>query len=212
MKKTSLKMFLRKGLIFLMFLSLAVVVLQGCYPYDDQTVSDSDVIATFYNADANFSALVTYAIPDTIYTFDDDGDIVPNDDISSTNANAILNSINNNLQNMGFTPVASGSEPNADVVLFALVTSSTWVSGGCYGGYWSYWYPYYGWCYPVYYTYTTGTILIFMINPDITDDNQSVWRAAINGVLSSSNVNNTSRINSDINQAFTQSPYLRGSK
>ena len=135
MNKTSLKMFLRKGVFFLMFLGLTVIVLQGCYPYDDQTVANSDVVATFYDDGANFSALVTYAIPDTIYTFDDNGDIVPNDDISSTNANAILNSINNNLQNIGFTPVAAGSEPTADVVLFAFTTSSTWVSGGCYGGY-----------------------------------------------------------------------------
>ena len=212
MNKTSIKMFLRKGLIFLMLLSLAIVVLQGCYPYDDQTVADSDVIATFFDDGADFSTLVTYAIPDTIYTFDNNGGIVPNDEISSTNANAILNAINNNLQNMGFTPVAAGSEPTADVVLFALTTSSTWVSGGYYGGYWSYWYPYYGWCYPVYYTYTTGSIFITMINPNKTGNDRGVWIAAINGVLSSSSANNTSRINSDINQAFIQSPYLRGSK
>ena len=212
MNKTSKKMFLRKGLIFLMFLSLTVVVLQGCYPYDDQTAANSDVIATFYDNNADFSALVTYAIPDTVYTFDDNRDIVPNDEISSTNANAILNAIKTNLQNMGFTPVASGSEPTADVVLFALTTSSTWVSGGCYGGYWSYWYPYYGWCYPVYYTYTTGSIFITMINPDKTGNDQGVWIAAINGILSNNSSNMSSRINTDIGQAFTQSPYLRGSK
>ena len=26
---------------------------------------------------------------------------------------------------------------SADVFIAAIVTSSTWVSGGCYGGYWS---------------------------------------------------------------------------
>ena len=212
MNKTSNKMFLRKGLLFLMFLGLAVVVLQGCYPYDDYTPTNSDVIATFYDDGADFSALVTYAMPDTIYTFDDNGNIVPDDDISSTNANAILNSINSNLQNMGFTPVSAGNEPNADVVLFPLITSSTWVSGGCYGGYWSYWYPYYGWCYPVYYTYTTGSIFITMINPSKTGDDQSVWIAAINGILNDTNASITNRIINDIGQAFTQSPYLRGSK
>ena len=211
MDKTSKKMFLRKALIFLMFLGFAVVVLQGCYPYDDQTVADSDVVATFYNASANFSALVTFAMPDTIYTFDSNGDVVPNDDISSTNANQILNSTNNNLQEMGFTPVSSGNEPNADVVVFAFTTSSTWVSGGCYGGYWSYWYPYYGWCYPVAYTYTTGSIILLMIDPNKTCDDQAVWTAAMNGVISGTS-NYTSRINSDIDQAYNQSPYLRGSK
>jgi len=212
MNKTSLKMFLRKTSIFLLFLSVAVVVLQGCYPYDDQTVADADVVATFYDDGANFSQLVTYAFPDTIYTFDSNGDIVPSDDISSTNANQIKNAINNNMQEMGFTPVTTGNEPNADVVVFALVTSSTWVSGGCYGGYWSYWYPYYGWCYPVAYTYTTGTVFILMIDPNKSANDQGVWIAAINGVLNDTNASIASRINSDIDQAFNQSPYLRGSK
>jgi hypothetical protein len=112
---------------------------------------------------------------------------------------------------MGFTPVSSGNEPNADVVVFAFTTSSTWVSGGCYGGYWSYWYPYYGWCYPVAYTYTTGSIILLMIDPNKTGDDQAVWTAAMNGVISGTS-NYSSRINSDIDQAFNQSPYLRGSK
>ena len=212
MNKTSLKIILRKGLIFLMFLSFAVVILQSCYPYDDQTIADSDVVATFYDPNADFSSLVTYAFPDTIYTFDSNGDIVPANNVNASNANQIKNSINNNLQETGFTPVQQGNEPNADVVVFALVTSSTWVSGGCYGGYWSYWYPYYGWCYPVAYTYTTGSLFILMIDPGKTGNDQKVWAAAINGILSSTNVSIASRINSDIDQAFNQSPYLRGSK
>ena len=211
MKKTSIKMFLRKGLFFLLFLSASVIVLQSCYPYDDISVQDADVVATFYDDATNFSALITYAIPDTIYTFDSNGDIVPSDDISSTNANQILNSLKNNLQEMGFTP-AQGNPANADVHVFALVSSSTWVSGGCYGGYWSYWYPYYGWCYPVAYTYTTGSLFVVMLNPAKTGDSQAVWFAGINGILNDTNVSIASRINSDIDQAFNQSPYLRGSK
>jgi len=188
-----------------------VIVLQSCYPYDDINVQDSDVVVTFYDDNTNFGALVTYSIPDTIYTFDSNGDIVPSDDISSTNANQILNSLKNNLQETGFTP-QTGNPANADVHVFALVTSSTWVSGGCYGGYWSYWYPYYGWCYPVAYTYTTGSLFVVMLNPAKTGDSQAVWFAGVNGILNDTNVSIASRINSDIDQAFNQSPYLRGSK
>ena len=39
---------------------------------------------------------------------------------------------------------------------------------------------------------------------------KTVWIAGCNGVISGTVT--TSRISSDINQAFTQSPYLRGSK
>ena len=211
MNKASIKMFLRKGLIFLLFLSASVIVLQSCYPYDDLTPEDTDVVVTFYDNGTNFTNLVTYAIPDTIYTFNSSGDIVPSEDISSSSANQILTSLNNNLQESGFTP-QQGNQADADVHVFALVTSSTWVSGGCYGGYWSYWYPYYGWCYPVAYTYTTGSLFVVMLNPAKTGDSQAVWFAGVNGILSSTNASIASRINSDIDQAFNQSPYLRGSK
>ena len=204
-------MFLRKGLFFLLFFSASVLVLQGCYPYDDLTPEDTDVVVTFYDAGTNFSSLVTYAFPDTIYTFDSNGNIVPSEDISSTNANQILNSVNNNMQEMGFTP-QQGNQADADVHVFALVSSSTWVSGGCYYGYWSYWYPYYGWCYPVAYSYTVGSVFVVMLDPAKTGDNKAVWFAGCNGILSSTGASNASRINSDLDQAFNQSPYLRGSK
>jgi len=206
MKKTSLKMFLRKGLFFLLFLSAAAIVLQSCYPYDDQSPTNSDVVATFYEESTNFSALVTYFMPDSVFEIDSNGDIVPAD-INANNELQILTSINNNLAAMGYTVAANANA--ADVVVEALVTSSTWVSGGCYRGYWSYWYPYYGWCYPVTYTYTTGSILIVMSVPGANSFN-TVWIAACNGIIGSTVT--TSRISSDINQAFTQSPYLRGSK
>jgi len=203
MKKTSIKMFVRKSLFFLLFLSAAVVVLQSCYPYDDQTSADSDVVATFYDDGTDFSALVTYALQDTVFELDSNGDLDPAD-ISANNAQQILNSINNNMQEMGFTKATVPA--SANVYLAAIVTSSTWVSGGCYGGYYSYYYPYYGWCYPVAYTYTTGSILIVMSVPDAVSP-KTVWIAGINGIISGT-TSNTSRINTDIDQAFNQSPYL----
>ncbi len=207
MKKTSIKMFLRKSLISLMFLSAAVILLQSCYPYDDIDVNDADVVATFYDDGTDFSTLVTYALQDTVFELDSNGDLVPAD-INANSENQILTSINNNLEEMGFTKATVPS--SANVYVAAIVTSSTWVSGGCYGGYYSYYYPYYGWCYPVAYTYTTGTILIVMSIPDATSP-KTVWIAGCNGVMSGT-ASNTSRINSDIDQAFNQSPYLRGSK
>ena len=205
-------MFLRKGFIFLLFLSASVIVLQSCYPYDNLTPEDTDVVITFYDSGTNFSSLVTYALPDTIYAFGNNGDIVPNEDISSSSANSILNSIKSNMQEMGYEEF-SGNPSDADVLVIALANSSSWVSGGCYYSYWSYWYPYYGWCYPVAYTYTVGSVFIVMLDPAKTGgDNKAVWFAGCNGVLSTTNASNQSRINSDISQAFTQSPYLRGSK
>jgi hypothetical protein len=205
MNKTSMKMFLRKGFYFLMFLSFAVLVLQSCYPYDELTPEETDIVATFYDDATNFANLVTYSMPDTVFEIDSNGDIVVAD-ISSTNEQAILNAIRTNMDEMGFTE-ETVTPASANVFIASFVASSTWVSGGCYGGYYSWYYPYYSWCYPVAYTYTTGSILIVMSVPDNTNP-ISVWIAGINGLLEDYNANVTSRINENINQAFVQSPYL----
>ena len=120
MNKTSKKMFLRKGLIFLMFLSLAVIVLQGCYPYDDQTVADADVVATFYDQGTNFSTLTTYYMPNRVSEIGSGGEIDTTADI--TYSQQILTAVNNNMEEMGFQAT---SQANADVLVEALVSSST---------------------------------------------------------------------------------------
>jgi len=199
MRKTTLSI--------IIFIAAAIFILQSCYPGDELTYSDTDIVATFYDKNADFSNYDTYIMSDTIYTFDDESQsLIPSDDISLTNKTTILNGIESNLEDVGFT---STSNPlDADVVIAAIVTSSTWVGGGCYSGYWSYWYPYYGWCYPVYYTYDTGTIIIAMIDKTTTEDRPGLWIAAINGLLGDTSAELQSRINQNIDQAFSQSPYL----
>jgi hypothetical protein len=181
--------------------------LQSCYPGDELTYSDTDIVATFYDEEADFSNYDTYIMSDTVYTFDDESQsLIPNDDISPTNKATILNGIENNLEDIGFNSTSNPTD--ADVVIAVIATSSTWVGGGCYSGYWSYWYPYYGWCYPVYYTYDTGTIIIAMIDRTVIDDKPGLWIAAINGLLDDTSAGLESRINNNIDQAFDQSPYL----
>ena len=204
MRITSYKKILIRTFSLLILLAVTLVTLQSCYPGEELTYEDTDIVATFYDNATDFSTLLTYAMSDSVFQIDSNGDI-SYEDIGASNSQAIITATNNNLADMGFQKVA---DPNsADVLVEALVSSSTWVAGGCYSGYWSYWYPYYGWCYPTYYTYTTGTILIVMAEKQVSST-KGVWIAGINGLLSDINVNNTSRINQNINQAFDQSPYL----
>ena len=59
------------------------------------------------------------------------------------------------------------------------------------------------------YTYTTGSLVMAMSDPNNTDDTTALWVAGINGLMSeSSGIDISSRINKNIDQAFTQSPYL----
>jgi len=189
-------------LAVIVFGSAALFV--SCYPGDELSVSDLDVVATFFEADANFATKLTYAMPAMIFDL--------NDSTMQTgpDADAVLDVINENMTELGFTNLGEDTTM-ADVVMVAFKTSSTWVSGGCYPTY----YPYYwGWCYPVAYSYQTGTFLIVMLDRQNRDtEPNAIWVAGINGVLEgSTNASLTTRLHDGIHQAFEQSPYLGDGK
>lgn len=196
MRKTTLSL--------IIFIAAAIVVLQSCYPGDELTYSDTDIVATFYDKEADFSTKLTYAMPDTIYRLDDEGN--PIVDVGANDQN-IIDKVKDELEGYGFTEAATPAA--ADVIVFSVITTTSWVSGGCYYDWWyGWWYPYYGWCYPVYYTYDTGTLLIAMLDNDATEARTGLWVAAMNGLLGDSNAGTLSRVNEGIEQAFSQSPYL----
>ena len=203
---------LRKNLSLILLIFSALFVLQSCYPGDDLTPADTDIVATFFDQNVNFSTVMTYAIPDSILRLDSDGNPVID---PGQYDQQILNDIKSGLDGLGFTQEADPS--NADVIIIPFVNTRNWVSGGCYNDWWSgywygWWYPYYGWCYPVYYTYQTGSIVIAMIDANSTEAKTALWVAGINGILQDSNTGIAARINQNIQQAFAQSPYLGNGK
>lgn len=195
-------------LTLLVVLTIFTIILHSCYPGEDFTYEDTDIVATFYDDAADFSVLKTFALLDSVIHIGDSS-LTPGD-VNRTYDRQILSSIEENMISMGYTETAD--QNTADVHMVALVTTTTFVSGGCYYSYWSYWYPYYGWCYPAYYTYTTGTVLILMAHPDKSGDDKSVWIAGLNGVLSGTTSNTSTRLNTNIDQSFSQSPYLGDGK
>jgi hypothetical protein len=176
----------------------------SCYPGDPLTPADTDVVTTLYDPAANFAGRITYAMPDSVLQIADPD--LKAGSISHQFDQQILDRIAQNLQQLGYTRVAN---PNtADVLVLPFVSSTTHVSGGCYY-YWSYWYPYPGYCYPVTYTYTTGTLVITMGDANATSETEILWFAGINGLMSESGTADISkRITNNIDQAFKQSPYL----
>lgn len=201
-------MFFCKKLMLWGILGLIIItvpaVFYSCYPGEALTPADTDIVTTFYNPDADFTSKNTFAMPDTVIQVSKDGSQPA--DISHQFDQIILDRIAQNLVNLGYTRIADPADANVHVLPF--VSSSTWVSGGCYW-YWGYWYPYPGYCYPMAYTYTTGSLVMAMSDPNNTDDTTALWVAGINGLMSeSSGIDISSRINKNIDQAFTQSPYL----
>jgi len=189
----------------IIFIASAMVILQSCYPGDEITYSDSDIVATFYDKEANFSTKLTFAMPDEIIRLDDEGNPI-ND--PGVNDQLAINRIKSNLDQAGFTEITNPDSITniPDVLVIAFANQSTWVSGGCYSSWYSWYYPYYGWCYPVYYTYDIGSLVIVMIDP--TESRNALWVAALNGILEDTNAGIAARVTDGIDQAFTQSPYL----
>ncbi|MCK7517797.1 MAG: hypothetical protein MZV64_08855 [Ignavibacteriales bacterium] len=76
-----------------MFLALAVG-LYSCYPGDEITAADTDIVATYFDKEADFSSKLTFAIPDKVFRLDENGN--PIDD-PGVNDQLALNRIKSNL-------------------------------------------------------------------------------------------------------------------
>jgi hypothetical protein len=212
----------RRSIIGAIFILLPVVstVFYSCYYDYGLDTTNLDVVSTFYDNGYSFSNVNSYFLADSV---------VHDSQISNNYDDQILTKVESELNALGWTRLYPGGNDTADVTVLisALSTTTTvayyndWYSyWGWYGG-WGY-YPSYGygagwsWYYPYYptysyYSYTTGTIIITLTDPRTGNTAEQKlpvqWLCVINGLLDGVNV--SSRINTTIDQAFTQSPYLR---
>lgn len=196
----------------IMLTAVVGVFLLGCYPAGPEYVEDLDVVYSTYDEVYDFKSKGTYSLPDKIVT---DVEIDNGDTtyvyMKDVYAEPLLQAIQTNMTNLGWSKVAIEAGP--DVLVTPGAISSTtyyysywydWWYGGYYGGYW-------GWYYPPYYSvssYTTGTFIITMSDPNetnIVNKSPAVWVAAANGLAGSYDID---RVIGGIDQAFAQSPYL----
>ncbi len=194
----------RRAAAALMAVLCVAVAFIACYPGDELTVSEADVVVTTFDTDVDFSALASYALVDTVYHLVGSG----TDDISRAYDSQLLAAVRSNMNGLGFTDVADTN--TADVIMVVGVTTAEYQNYYSYGGCW-----YYCWGYPPYwgtYSYTVGTILVNMTRRADTGGGRVpvAWLAALNGYSDSSS--NLKRIQSGVNQAFAQSKYLGAGK
>ena len=181
--------------------------------------SDYDVVITTYSPDADYGSIRTYAMPDSVaHVVDPDN---PPQNVTREFDELILATVESQLQLLGYEEEPDPENNEPDIFVPVTVTASTY-----YGIYYD-WYPVWGWYpwwpgwgpgygtwYPVpnTYTYSLGTIFIDMWDiANADEDKQTVpviWNAAINGLLGDTKEGAADRIESSIEQAFKQSPYL----
>src|SRR5688572_7264695 len=166
---------------------------------------------------SSLSTARTFAVPDTIVELRGDGDIDHAAD------RTIAASVRAHFITLGWREVRDAAEGSADVVI--VIGASTRVEVGVsyadWYGSWG-WLPYWGsaadpawiWGMPagaIPYTYEVGTLLMAMVDlraPRATTKRVPLlWVAAVNGVLTDDAT--LPRALTGIDQAFTQSPYLR---
>lgn len=197
----------------------------ACYPGEIDSAAQTDLVVTFHDDAADFQANATFDMPDSVVDIGVAGG--GSSTLDHTYDAQVLAKVAAEMVAAGYTRVVSTPSNPADVMVV--------VSGITVENYYYYtpgypWYPYWGWWggwpagygagsnwyypwYPVYSTnFTSGTIFITMVDPDIAPptagDQVSIWSAAINGMLEGTAPEISSRINNNISQAFAQSPYL----
>ena len=205
-----------KILRFLSFAALAFLLTQ-CYPEGPVYTEDLDVVYTNYDPEYNFGEKQTFAMPDKIMKIDDDlmnGTGV--NYVKDSYASVMLDRIYQNLIANGWTQ--RKIDENPDVLIAPAAFELTTYYSNDYWGYWDWWYDGYypggGWYYPypVVSSYSTGSLIVMMVDPnDLTasDRPRVAWTFAVNGLLQGSTDQFNARTAKGINQAFTQSEYLK---
>lgn len=201
----------------------AFYFLHGCYPKGPEFYSDLDLTATNYDPDYDFANQEYFWMADTVryITNVEDDEIDPDDEA------ALLQKVETKLEDLNYKRVGLGSPDSAEFVITINVISTRssgigWIPGPpCYPGWWGcypgYYPPWWGGYYS--YSYSTGSVIINWYDPqespvvlDSEEQQPIHWTAAFNGLISSSEQNNSARINASIDQAFDQSPYLGSNK
>ena len=193
---------------FLMVLSIG-----ACYSDYGLSVSDFDVVLTQYDKDFNFDDTTK-----TTYVLDDTVRYLGEDDPERTHDNQLKSRTIEELNGLGFVKVDLDTLNLPDFYVSIAVTSSDVYS------YWGYpgWGWGWGWGYPSYwggyvsYSYSTGTVITTMGDVeklDVSDPDKplmpTIWSSTFNGITNDAAANVVSRIDRAIDQAFSQSEYLK---
>lgn len=204
-----------KRLLILLLTGLFAQFLVSCYPEGADKIQDYDVAMTNYDKSADFGTFTTFSIADTIVYFSNDKGTT----LSHQFDQQIVDLVTANFEKRGYELVDTTENPSFVVTIsaFSNINYAYYVDNwyNNWSWYWGWWggpfNPYYSW-YPVsVYSYRTGSVAIDMISTAARSDGKAnvVWTGIADGLLQGSNSFILSRLDKQINQCFTQSPYLK---
>jgi hypothetical protein len=218
-----------------LFLVMTIAGLSACYPVErDIAYEDIDIALTQYDKDYYspgeynyFKEFQTFIVPDTVVHIIEDGVA---DEISREYDKYIIEQVRSNLLKLGYIEEGDPEANPPDISVTVSATTSEHIVYDWYP-YWAWfwvfikkgagtatksvennypWNPYYG--YGTSYTYTTGTVIMEMI--DVSKVNEStqeipvIWAGVINGAVGGPQDGIKNRLSTGIDRCFNQSPYL----
>lgn len=201
---------------------LFVSVLFSCRKEPDtEDLKLEQVVATDRDLAANFSSYATYFISDTVSIV---ASVSADSILTGPMALQLVTAVKTNMNARGYT-FKTRAQGLPDLGLRLTVIKDITRTAIC-GGWWDGWYGYYppwywgcyycgGYYYPwcTTYTYTVGTSTLYMFdvkNQGANHNLRALWGATSFGVFSTSNNQTNADLTTNaINQAFTQSTYLK---
>ena len=220
-----------RGLAVVAMITAASIVMYSCYPNSPESAEEFDVVATFFDQEANFAAFSNFASrTDSIIQIEIPG--AQNIAISHDYDTELLQQINSAFTERGYTrePDPQTNKPDMAVLVSAAATteydpyaSNPWFD------FWGSWFAdsldvdvdvtwgldYSWYTGSVVYSYDVGALVILLLDIRNVDDTTQradipvLWMGSFNGLLSGSSTSIANRVSGAIDQMFEQSQYLR---
>jgi hypothetical protein len=219
-----------RGLTVAAMIVAASIVMFSCYPNSPESAEEFDVVATFFNQEANFSSFSTFASrTDSIIQIEIPG--AQNIAISHDFDQELLKQINDSFAARGYTREADPSQNKPDMAVLVSAAATTEYdpyASSPWFDYWGSWFAdslgtdvgvtwgldYSWYTGSVVYSYDVGALVVLLVdtrnldNIEDADKLDVLWMGSFNGLLSGSSVAIEGRVADAITQMFEQSPYL----
>lgn len=201
----------------------AVLLLAACEKTPDTGKLDDDyLVYTDYDAETDFAKFTTFYVPDSVLIIDNSSN-KPKFLYGTPASELIIANYVKGMEQAGY--VRTFDKANADLGMqvsyveetyrFRYYNNYPWWYG--YPWYWSfgYWGNWGGWYWPysITYSYSTGSVLGELVDLTLPESTSKqlrvVWSSYISGLLNNDGTLNTAEVKQAIEQAFSQSPYLK---
>ena len=208
--------------VFPMLFAVALLVAACEKTPDTGKLDDDYLVYTDYDAETDFAKFTTFYVPDSVLIIDNSSN-KPKFLYGTPASELIIANYVKGMEQAGY--VRTLDKANADLGMQVSYVEDTY-SFRYYNNYpWWYGYPWYwsfgywgnwgGWYWPysITYSYSTGSVLGELVDLTLPESTSKqlrvVWSSYISGLLNNDGTLNTTEVKQAIEQAFSQSPYLK---